>query len=289
MQRITRLLACLLACMLLLCACQDLTDPPGDTDTDSPASVSSTLTVYFLSIGKADCVLLQTENHLVIIDAGESDNGKDIAEAVELLGAEKVDCLILTHPDKDHIGGAPAILATGLVEAVYQADYDKGSSEQRKLNSSIASSTNTTAITVTRTVSFVCDEVKYTVYPTALSYKGDDTSNEHSLGVLVEHGNNRMFFAGDALGERLTEMVSQIPDPGSIDLLKVPHHGRFDRNSDALIRALSPADAIICCAKSELPDKRVLSLLDEEHSHIHLTCYGLIVAVSDGNQLHIED
>jgi beta-lactamase superfamily II metal-dependent hydrolase len=244
--------------------------------------VESGLTIYFLNAGDADCILLHTQNHLVMIDCGEEDDGDNALRALDTLGVDRVDCMILTHPDKDHIGGAPRVLSSGRVDAVYLPDYDKGSEEQRKLRSAIASTPQTESITVKRTMRFVLDGVTFTVYATALPLKGSDASNMSSLGVLVEHGNNRLFFAGDAVGARIPEIISQIPDPSTVDLLKIPHHGRFDNQSDALIEALTPSVAIICCDRDAPPDNRVLHLLNSIGADQYQTAHGIIAVTSDG-------
>ena len=68
------------------------------------------LTVDILKIGKADAIILRTQNHCVLVDAGEEDDGEEILSHLRTLGVTRLDCLILTHLDKDHIGSAAQIL-----------------------------------------------------------------------------------------------------------------------------------------------------------------------------------
>ena len=58
----------------------------------------------------ADCAILQSGGSCVVIDTGEAQDAEHILELLRERQIEKIDCLILTHPDKDHIGGAPALL-----------------------------------------------------------------------------------------------------------------------------------------------------------------------------------
>jgi len=61
----------------------------------------------------------------------------------------------------------------------------------------------------------------------------------YSLGVLVSVGNNRLFFAGDAEKRRTAELLEyQLID---IDIFVIPNHGRYNSNSEALIKKLTPA------------------------------------------------
>lgn len=290
MKRFAWFLVWVMLCFsLTLSSCDHLPGhSPPDSESEDPVTVDSPLTVYFLKLGAADCMILQTEAHTVIIDTGEKEHGENITDVLTRLGVETVDYLILSHPDKDHIGGAPKVLETGLVKTVLLPDYVKESTAQSNLNSALKD-TEASVRKVTETVSFVLDEITFTVYPTFLYPVGTDTSNERSLGVLVEHGNNRLFFAGDAVGERLTEMIGQIPDPQSVDLLKVPHHGRFDSRSDDLIDALRPSVAVIFDSKKEPAENRLLALLGAVDADIYRTCYGAIIITSDGNALHVEE
>lgn len=286
MKRQKRAWLLLLCLALLLTACAPTTQILPPEESEASVQVGSALTVYFLNIKSADCILLKTDSHLVIIDTGEVDDGDRIVEAVGLLGAQMVDCLILSHPDKDHIGGAPALLATGMVQTLYQPDFNKGSNEQALLRDAIAASSGTTALTVDEVTRFLLDEVTFTIYPTFLPLRdGEEDSNLSSLGVLVEHGNNRLFFAGDAVDERIPEMLAQLEDPSSIDLLKVPHHGRFNNHSDMLIEAAMPSIAVICCDHDEPPDNRIMRLLDGVGADNFLTSHGIVVVTSDGNRL----
>ena len=71
---------------------------------------ASTLDLYVFSCGKADAILLQFDGHNVLVDTGENGDGKEIVTELESKNVEKIDLLILTHHDKDHIGGADVIL-----------------------------------------------------------------------------------------------------------------------------------------------------------------------------------
>ncbi len=285
----TPFFALIFALLLLVSSCAPSpVIPPPDTETEVPVQVASHLDVYFLSIGKADCILLHTESHLIVIDTGEKNNADDLVESISLLGMTKIDALILTHPDKDHIGGAAAVIGADLADAVYYPDIKKDSKEQESLDEAL-SKTSAKTIPLKKVHSFSIDGVKFTLYPTMLSPKGGDASNESSIGVLVEHGNNTLFFAGDATGQRLIEMTEQLPDPSDVDLLKIPHHGRFDSHSDALIYATTPSIAIICTSHAEPPDPRLLTLLNSIHADQYQTGHGTILVKSDGNILHVED
>lgn len=58
----------------------------------------------------ADCSILLSGDTCVVIDTGEEEDAPHILELLKDNKVEKINCLILTHPDKDHIGGASYLL-----------------------------------------------------------------------------------------------------------------------------------------------------------------------------------
>ncbi|MDO4555742.1 MAG: MBL fold metallo-hydrolase, partial [Lachnospiraceae bacterium] len=63
------------------------------------------LTVTILKVGKADAIMIQTEDKVMMIDTGEEDDKDKLAIFLKQENISKVDYLIITHFDKDHVGG----------------------------------------------------------------------------------------------------------------------------------------------------------------------------------------
>ena len=61
--------------------------------------------VYYLDVGQADSILVQSNGMNMLIDAGTNDMGKTVVRDLQALGIKKIDVLIGTHPHEDHIGG----------------------------------------------------------------------------------------------------------------------------------------------------------------------------------------
>ena len=92
----------------------------------TPAPVKG-MDIYTFSVGKADCSLLSFDGYNVLIDTGEEDDGDEILEALHRLEIEKLDLVILTHFDKDHIGGFPEISDGIPIDKVILPDYVRDS------------------------------------------------------------------------------------------------------------------------------------------------------------------
>lgn len=82
----------------------------------------------------ADATLLYQQGAAVLIDTGEECDAPRIIEKLQELGVEKLDCLILSHPDADHIGGAAAILSQIPADRVIQPYYPAGNDRLTELN-----------------------------------------------------------------------------------------------------------------------------------------------------------
>ena len=236
------------------------------------------LTVF--DVGKADSMVLTSENSTVIIDCGEKGDGKEIISYLEEKNISCVDYLIITHYDKDHVGGAAKVIKNIEVKNVLAPDYDDDSEEMEKYNKAL-SEAGITPYLLTSDISFTLDNADYTVYAPKLTYYGEDNDNDFSLVTKVSHGNNVLLFTGDAMEQRLEEIM----DIGDCDFLKVPYHGRELDNLSQFLDAVTPETAVVCTSKSEFSADTQKELISRNIEY-YATCFnGRIEVKSDGNNI----
>lgn len=72
--------------------------------------VNGDLLVYFIDVGQADSVLVQTGGHNMLIDAGNNEDGNLLVSYLKDLKVENIDYLVGTHPHEDHIGGMDDVI-----------------------------------------------------------------------------------------------------------------------------------------------------------------------------------
>lgn len=82
------------------------------------------LTITALPVGKADALILKTDDWAAMIDTGEERDGSYIRETLEAAGIDHLNLLLVTHFDKDHVGSAAELLGTVGADQVLMPDYE---------------------------------------------------------------------------------------------------------------------------------------------------------------------
>ena len=262
---------------MLLSACGSAAASDNAGSEEAPA-----LSVVFFPVGKADAILLQTENTAVLIDTGEKRTSKALVTALGDLGVEALDALIITHFDKDHVGGAARVLADIPVRQVLQSNYPRESDEMTAYREALAAAGLEPA-TVREEFSFSLDGVDYTVDPPREEEYADDSSNNSSLIVTAACGEKRLLFLGDAENARLNEWMAQ--DHGHFDLVKMPHHGSWHKPLKALVEMTQPSYAVITSSDDEPESDKTTELLEEWKVATFLTRRGAVLFTCDGKVL----
>lgn len=281
LKKITALIS---AMALAVCSSSCTKDPEGGNGggSSNPADTIHDFTMTFLDVGKADAIILQSQDSTVLIDCGEKDDGKKIQAKLEEGGVTEIDALIITHFDKDHVGGASKIIKNFDIKNIYTPNYTGNNEESEKYRQAL----DTKGITpnlLTSDITFTAGEVEYTIYaPKKLSY-GPDNDNDFSLVTKAVHGSNTMLFAGDAMEDRIEEIM----DIGQCTLLKMPYHGRKITNLGPFLKAVMPQYAVTCTSATEFANT-TQKLLKNMNIPSYATCYnGTITAVSDGTKITI--
>lgn len=98
----------------------------------TPSSVKEPLAplqVTLFKIGKADAIVVQNGDKTAIIDAGEEEDGEEVVTFLKDQGISYVDTLIITHFDKDHVGGAGTLIEELEIGQVLIPNYEGSNTE----------------------------------------------------------------------------------------------------------------------------------------------------------------
>lgn len=255
---------------------------------------NSQLNIFLFNVGQAESILITNNNINMLIDCGNGSDGKHISKFLKEQGIDKIDYLIGTHIDEDHIGGMQEIWESIEVETLYMPystyegkqfyidleEYIKQNSiNQQKIEKSLDKDYELGMAT------WKCLSVDNT------NPKDKNKFNDTSIVIELEYGNTKYLFTGD-----LTDSLdNKIEGLGKVDVLKVAHHGAKESTSSEFLNLVKPTYAIISAGDNENynhPDATVIERLKNfgvEEKNIFITKeHGTIWLKSDGNSIGIE-
>ena len=239
--------------------------------------------VKIFKIGKADSILVSINNKHMLIDTGEDEDITEVLSYLEDVNITSLDTLLITHFDKDHVGGADQVLKQLTVKQVLMPDYHSDSKQTKEFLEALEE-TGVTAHRINESLHFKFDEVQVSVLPPhESSYEGD---NDYSLVTSLIYGETSFLFTGDAEATRLAELL----DDGNLShtFLKVPHHGRFNEQTTAFFTAVKPEIAVITASNKNPADQQTLDALQAIGVDTYITKDGTITITSDGHTLSVQ-
>lgn len=275
MRKIVALFFSFVAIGMLLCACDNVEAPGGKI---IPASID------VLKIGKADCIIINTGNKIVMIDTGEEENIDQIRDFMDEHNYNKVDTLILTHYDKDHIGGAKYIIEEYGVDTVIESRASSSSAEYYNYHQFL-SQQGKEPTKLKEDYTFKSDSCVFKVNVPKKDKYDKKNDNNLSLVISMECGNSKFLFCGDALELRLAEILE--PMQGEYDVIKLPHHGSYNEAYSEFFGKIKTENAIITDSKKNPAEERTLSLLAELGIEAYETRYGSLHIYTDGQDVTI--
>jgi len=210
----------------------------------APAIPADGMDIYTFSIGKADCSLLSFDGKNVLIDAGEKDDGNDIVKALKELRVSQIDLVILTHFDKDHIGGFPAVCEAFPVSGVLRPDYVRDSDAYAAMEAAIEKHAIPVQA-IQADSSLTLGSASFTLWPSTQAYDSEEgNDNEMTLVASIAYGQTKLLFMGDA-NERWLSDLCYGGYALDCDILKFPYHGKWQKNVPVLLALSLPKYAII--------------------------------------------
>ena len=239
------------------------TNNPGKEQTEEPSAESGdVLRVQVLKVGKADAIVLSCGGKTMVIDCGEEEDGQEVLAYLQAEGVSEIDVLMITHFDKDHVGGADTVMNGISVSRVLLPAYTGSGAEYEDFMAALEKA-GAEPENVQEPVRFQLGDASVLVEPPA-SYEIPDNDKEYdnnfSLITTVEYCGQRIVFAGDIEKQRIREWLA-LGDQKPCAVLKVPHHGVYNKALEDFFRTLQPAYAIICDSKKNPADDRTLELL----------------------------
>jgi competence protein ComEC len=195
------------------------------------------LRVTFLDVGQGDAILLQVREGAVVVDQGPPE--ADVVRQLGALGVRRIAALVLTHPQRDHVGGAAAVLERLDVELVLDPRLPVASPYERAAITA-AREHGVRVVAARAGSSLRLGRLQLRVlWPSGPGVPGDDPNN-HAIVLLATYGRVDILLTADA------ETNVTLPlRPPPVEILKVAHHGSADPGLSALLALVRPEVAVI--------------------------------------------
>lgn len=224
------------------------------------------LRITFLDVGQGDSILIQADQFSCLIDGGSSSESRvwqyRIESALKYYGISRLDAVLVSHGDSDHISGLEELLEDYekgyggvnvggitlerllLPDTGYSEEKLEALSRQAKEKGILTGSWKAGGRLQSGPLELTC------LYPNPACATGD--SNQDSMVVSLKYRDFTALFTGDLESNGESRFLDIIPagDNFQLDLLKVGHHGSGNGTSRELLHRLSPKAAVISCGKN---------------------------------------
>ena len=212
---------------------------------------SGTVEIHYISVGQAaSTLIISPEGETMLIDSGDfRTDGQEVLDYLEAQEIDRIDYLVTSHPDADHIGGHANLITTYETEKDgIGAIYDPGVTSNTQTYTAYLDAVETHNVTLLQ--SAAGDEIPLagataTVLGPPEGYVAGGDPNENSLVVQLRHGEASFLFTGDAETEAEQYLVNEYGDQLQTTVMKAGHHGSASSTGEAILNAAQPQAVVI--------------------------------------------
>ncbi len=216
------------------------------------------LNILFLYVGQADSTLIKLKDKVMLIDAGNNEDGMNISNFLKSEGISKIDYLVGTHADEDHIGGLDDIVNELEIGKIFMPKIGEDAKNYQNVVKA-AKKKNLEIENPKIGDKFTINDANCEIM--SVQNEGDYSENNSSIVIQINYGKTKYLFMGDA--EKETENSRKWE---KVDVLKVGHHGSNTSSSESFLEQVRPYYAVIEVGKNNsyrLPNKYTISRIEK--------------------------
>jgi len=242
------------------------------------------LRITFLDVGQGDAILLQVPEGAVLVDQGPPE--AKVAQQLRGLGVRRLAAVVLTHPQRDHIGGAETVIRRLAVDRVLDPRLAAPSPYQREALAA-AADRGVEVGEARAGDAFRLGRLRLRVlWPDRAGTPTEDP-NRLPVVLLASFGEVDALLTADAETEVTARLLSR-----RVEILKVAHHGSADPGLTSELRELRPMLAVISCGRGNDYGHPTASTLAALRASPGLSLFrtdedGQVVVESDGRRLSV--
>ena len=242
--------------------------------------------VLFMYVGQADSTLIKYKNKTMLIDAGNNEDGKNIVKFLKDKGISKLDYIVGTHYDEDHIGGLDDIIENFDIGKFYLSNG--GELGPNYYNLEKAAKKKNLAITIPK----VGDKIDFSdVDMEVMSASKFDGKNDNNASIVIQakYGSRKYLFMGDL--EKQEEAKRKWNE---VDVLKAGHHGSNTSSTQEFLNQVKPKYVFVSAGKNNkyrLPNVKAMERIEKMGAKIFRTDVNesSFWLTSNGNDIGIKE
>ena len=242
--------------------------------------------VLFMYVGQADSTLIKYKNKTMLIDAGNNEDGKNIVKFLKDKGISKLDYIVGTHYDEDHIGGLDDIIENFDIGKFYLSNG--GELGPNYYNLEKASKKKNLAITIPK----VGDKIDFgDVDMEVMAASKFDGKNDNNASIVIQakYGSRKYLFMGDL--EKQEEAKRKWNE---VDVLKAGHHGSNTSSTQEFLNQVNPKYVFVSAGKNNkyrLPNVKAMERIEKTGAKIFRTDVNesSFWLTSNGNDIDIKE
>jgi competence protein ComEC len=235
-----------------------------------------------LDVGQGDSFLLQVREGAVLVDQGPPE--AEVDNQLSRLGVRRLSLLVLTHPQRDHVGGAAEVIEHLEVDRVVEPALLVQNPDQTAALAE-ASERSVPVTTARAGVTFRLGRLVLRVLWPDGPGTADEDPNLRAIVILASYGRVDALLTADA------ESPVTLPlNPPPVEIFKVAHHGSSDEGLGRLLDVTKPRVAIVSCGRDNdygHPTPTTMATLDAapELELFRTDRDGRVVVETDGERI----